>query len=236
MADELVSVPILRAWDEGPRLRALVLDLAGSGLASKFTVPGQYVRAKAPGAPKEAFLAIASAPGAPTIELLVQRTGEPTPAAADRIADLREGDRVEISSPGGKGFAVDAARGHGVLALAGGSGISAIRSVVEHVALHRDDFRRVVFLVGARTKNDLAYRGLFDRWRDARIEVDATLSRPEDPNWTGRTGYVTAVLEDLSLDAADTFAFLAGGKPFCQATTEALVGLGVPPERVSLNF
>src|SRR4051812_22824104 len=170
MADEYRKVPVAKAWDEGPRLRALCLDLQGSGFAEKFTTPGQYVKARVDASSKDAFMAIASAPGAgDSIELLLQKTDAGT-AAADLLASRKSGDNVEITAPAGKGFPIDGERGRDVLLLAGGSGISAIRSALEHVARNRKNFGRTMLLFGARRVDDLAYRQLFDGWKKAGIE------------------------------------------------------------------
>ena len=236
MADEFKPVPVTKAWDEAPRLRALLLDLADTGYAERFTVPGQYVKVRAPGSPKDAFMAIASAPGDRTIELLVQRS-DAGGSAADLVAAAAAGDRLEITAPAGKGFPVASERDRDVLLLAGGTGISAIRSALEHIAARRADYRRTILLFGARRADDMAYRRLFDGWRGARVEVEPTLSRPDDPAaWTGRVGYVTAALADLALDPPLTSVFAAGGKEFLAASTEALRSLGIPAERIFKNF
>lgn len=236
MADEYKSVRVAKAWDEGPRLRALSLDLAGTGYVEKFTAPGQFVKARANAGAKEAFMAIASGPGhGQAIELLVQKTDAGN-AAADLLANVNAGETVEMTAPAGKGFPVDGERGRDVLLLAGGSGISAIRSVVEHVAHHRKDFGRAMLVFGARRIDDLAYRKLFEVWREAQIEVEPTLSRPEDGAWTGRRGYVTAAFADLKMDAPRTSVFVAGGKEFLTASTDALRALGIAPERIFKNF
>lgn len=234
MPDEFISVPVSNAWDESPRLRALVLDLGGTGLAARFTEPGQYVKVRLPGTGKDAFMAIASAPGGEAVELLVQKTDGT--AVADAIATVPAGGRLEITAPAGTGFPVRGERGRDVLLLAGGSGISAIRSALEYVAAHRDEYGRTVLVFGARRADDLAYQKLFEGWRKARVEVEPTLSRPDDGSWTGRTGYVTAVFRDLALDAARTSAFVAGSREFLLASTTALTALGIAPDRIFKNF
>ncbi|HVO31661.1 MAG TPA: NAD-binding oxidoreductase [bacterium] len=236
MADDFKTVRIARAWDESPRLRAFSLDLSGTDFAQRFTIPGQYVKARIPGEAKDAFLALASAPGVREAELLLQKSGGAEPNTVDLVARLGAGDALEITAPAGKGFAIDAAKGQDVIGPAGGSGISAVRSVIEHVAAHRDDYGRAVLLLGARTVDELAYRSLFERWKKARIDVDVALSRPAQGTWPGRTGYVTSLLGELKVDAPRTWVAVAGGKPFVSAVTESLTGMGVPAERISKNF
>lgn len=233
MADDFQKVLVARAWDEGPQLRALALDTGTTGFAAKHAIPGQYVRARLPGE-KEAFLAIASAPGSPELELLLQKSasGDP-PKPVDRLAALRLGGSLEITAPAGKGYPIEGERGRDVILFAGGSGISAIRSLVEWIAAHRADFGRAVLLFGARTPEDLAYRSMFERWGGHRIEVVPVLSRAAE-GWTGRTGYVPAALPDCAIDPTNASAFVTGGKAFDAGITEALGKLGVV--RIFRNF
>jgi NAD(P)H-flavin reductase len=234
VADDWQPVTVAEASNEGPRLRALVLDLGASGFGARFVAPGQYVKARIPGEVGETFLALANAPGDERFELLVQadETSSPTARALFRLAT---GDRLEIAAPAGKGFGVDAQRGRDLLLFAGGSGISAIRSVAEHVARHRDGFGRVLLFFGVRSADDLAYRAMFERWKSARIEVEPTLSRAAG-DWRGRTGYVTAALAALGPDPKNASAFIAGGKEFTVAVTQSLERIGLDKARIFRNF
>lgn len=233
MSNDFATVRVARAWDEGPQLRALDLDVGATGFAAKHTIPGQYVRARIPGQ-KEAFLAIASAPGTTALELLLQKSapGDP-PKPVDALAALSAGDPLEISAPGGKGYPIEAERGRDILLFAGGSGISAIRSLVEWIADHRADFGRVALLYGARTPEDLAYRSMFERWGGHKIEVVPVLSRAA-AGWAGRIGYVPTALPELAIDPGKSSAFVTGGKAFDAGITEALGALGIT--RIFRNF
>lgn len=237
MADEFLPLRVAKAWNEGPRLRALELAVTGTPLEGAYRTPGQFLRARAGGTGKEAFLALANAPGGATLELLVQIPDPPDPTkAAAMLAALGEGDTVEVTPPGGKGFPVEGERGRDLMLFAGGSGISAIRSVLEYVIAHRKEYGRVVLLFGARTVDDLAYRTNFEQWQSCGVEIEPTLSRPGGPDWEGRIGYVQHALEDLRPDVERVSAFLAGGKDFNAAVTEALSTMGVDPGRIHRNF
>ena len=235
MPDEWLPVTVAEAWNEGGKLRALTLDLGASGFGARFVAPGQYVKARVPGTAGETFLALANAPGEERFELLVQADETSSPAARALFA-LAKGDRLELVAPAGKGFGVDGQRGRDLLLFAGGSGISAIRSIAEHVARRRAEFGRVLLFIGARSAEDLAYRALFDRWKKARIEVEPTLSRAAGEGWSGRTGYVTATLAALGPAPGNASAFIAGGKEFTVAVTQALEKIGVGKDRIFRNF
>ena len=61
MADEFRSVKLTDAWLEGPRLRALRLDVSGTDFAERFTTPGQFVKVRIPGDLNSLFMALANA-------------------------------------------------------------------------------------------------------------------------------------------------------------------------------
>lgn len=235
MAEEFLKVPITASHDEGPRLRILHLDVTRTGIAARFANPGQYVKARVPGDKKDVTLAIANAPGTSSFELLVQVSNPPDPEKpADKLALLGTGGEVEITVPAGKGFPISGEKGRDILLFAGGSGISAIRSLLEWIVARRADYGRVLLFFGARQIDDLAYRKSFETWKCAQVEVEPTLSRPADGSWEGRTGYVQLALADAKIDAARSSAFLAGGKSFNAAVREALAAQGVT--RTFLNF
>ncbi len=238
MPDDLRTVPIERVWNEGERLRALVLAPSGGDLETAHRRPGQYVQARAAGSAKAGFFALANPPGRDRLELLVQRSEvvPADPSAADRIFALGPGELVEVGPPAGAGFPLDDQTGRDLILCAGGSGISAIRSLVEHVIERRSEFGRVTLLFGARRRDDLAYRDRFDDWRAGGITVEPSLSRPDGGTWTGRVGYVVATLADLPPDAARTTAFVAGGKAFLAAVESALLAAGLPRDRILRNF
>lgn len=235
MAEEFLKVPITAATDEGPRLRILHLDVTRTGIAARFSNPGQWVKARVPGDKKDVTLALANAPGTSSFELLIQVTNPPdAEKPSDKLALLGVGQEVEITVPAGKGFAISGEKGRDILLFAGGSGISAIRSLLEWIVARRADFGRVILFFGARQVDDLAYRKSFETWKGSKVEVEPTLSRPADGSWEGRKGYVQLALADAKIDPARSSAFLAGSKTFNAAVREALTAQGVT--RIFLNF
>ena len=95
-----------------------------------------------------------------------------------------------VRGPYGAPWPLDAARGGDVLLVAGGLGLAPLRSVVYHVLRHRSDFRDVALLVGARSPQDLPFRGDIGRWaRSGAIQVLVTVDR-SDATWKGIVGVV----------------------------------------------
>jgi NAD(P)H-flavin reductase len=221
---------VLSIKDEATGLSKFDLDVSSTPLPGTHVTPGQYVKLGVPGV-GESWFAIASRPnkGGGIFEFLIKR-GTPL---ADALLALKVGDPVDVSAPRGKGFPLDAGRGRNVLLFATGSGISAIRSVIEEIRNNRAAFKNVVLYFGARTPDAFAYGKELDAWERAGIRVIRTVSKPGDSGWKGLTGYVQAHLDQVEPEAV---AFVSGQKAMVQSCTEALAQRGLPKERVFLNF
>ena len=114
-----------------------------------------------------------------------------------------------------------------------GSGIGAIRSVIELIRSDRTAFADVALYFGARTPRAFAYADRLADWEKDRIRVNRVVSQPGDSGWTGLTGYVQT---HLGPQPEGTIAFVVGQKSMVQSVTEALANNGVPRKHVHLNF
>ncbi len=212
-----VNANITRVWNETPTLVGLELSV-DPDVAAKFTVPGQYLVIHPEGEEKPVFMAIASGPGQ-KLELLVGS------GAAEKLAPAAD-KSLAIDPPGGKGYPIDLAAGKDLVLFAVGSGMSAIRSVVEHVVANRADFGAVTLYCGAKTEEEHAYRGRAEAWQAANVTIHRTVSKP----------YVQDLFRANKVDVANAVAFVCGMKGMVQGVTEALVEAGMAAENVRQNF
>jgi NAD(P)H-flavin reductase len=108
--------------------------------------------------------------------------------------------------------------------------------VLYHCARQRNDFARIVLLVGARSPADLLYVGEIERLaKSRRIDVRMTVDRA-DVAWTGEVGVVTALLEGIELDPARTLAMLCGPEVMMRFAIRELEKHGVPPASIWLSL
>src|SRR5262245_30713367 len=117
-------------------LTSITLDLHGTPLVGEHKLPGQHVKLSVPGV-GEAPFAIASVPDAKSrrFDFLIKGGTH----VADALSKLPRGATVRISKPTG-GFPIDKAKGRTLLLFATGSGISAIRSVIEAIVAERSAY------------------------------------------------------------------------------------------------
>ena len=153
-------------------------------------------------------------------------------------AKLKPGSQMLVDGPHGA-FRLDP-RGAGALLVAGGIGITPCISVLR-TARDRDDRRRYLLVYGNRTLKDATFREELARLRlSLDLAVVYVLSRP-DADWTGEwtveCGYVDRALLERHLpdDLRGWDFFICGPPAMADGALGALVGLGLPAERVHVE-
>ena len=164
--------------DAADGLKAITIKPA-DGAADAFTVPGQYVQIREPGAEKAGIFAIASSPTkAGDFEFLIkeQPASDWSPGTG-WLTDSKAGLPLEMSQVMGPGFKVDGVLDEvdSVLLFAVGSGISPIRSVMESEVL-KD--KKVTLYYGAQTPDKMAYQARLDDWKALGVDVVCVVSQP----------------------------------------------------------
>jgi ring-1,2-phenylacetyl-CoA epoxidase subunit PaaE len=156
---------------------------------------------------------------------------------------LKPGDALEAMPPEGRfGLQPDpAAAPRTVLGVACGSGITPVLSIARSL-LAREPQGRVVLLYGNRSASDIMFREALEDLKDrhlARLTVVHVLSREkhELAALHGRLDRerVLSLVPGLVRPGEIASAFLCGPLGMAEATTEALVSLGVMPERIHVE-
>jgi NAD(P)H-flavin reductase len=122
--------------------------------------------------------------------------------------------------------------------VAGGVGLPPLRPLLYHVLAHRERYRRVALLYGARTPDDLVFRGELELWR-ARpdLHVDWTVDFA-GAAWDGygKVGLVTKLVPRAPFDPGNTTAFTVGPEIMMENVVLALGEQGLPPEDVYVSL
>lgn len=145
---------------------------------------------------------------------------------------LREGDEVIFNGPYGEFFLRESDRD--VYLVATGSGMAPILSILHHIADGKIQ-RKVVFVFGARHKEDLFY---FEEIEELKTRIPdmkfiATLSKPpEDNSWQGPKGRVTNVLEDVVQDGSNVECYICGNPAMVESVEKLMKEKGVPEDLI----
>jgi NAD(P)H-flavin reductase len=223
------SLTVTRRWSAAEGHVGLALRPDDPAYVAAYRTPGQYVVLREAAESPPVFLALAAAPGAAELELLV-RTG--AGGAADAIAGLAPGARLLGAEPAGPGFPVDQLVGRDVVLAAAGSGIAPIRAVIQHVCADRGQYGRVTLYWGVLSDAHVPYADELATWLAAGIDTQLVTGRAPEGE-PGRR--VQDVLAGASLDPVVTSALLCGMRPMVEAVREVLLGHGISPANIHLN-
>jgi len=95
--------------------------------------------------------------------------------------------------------------------IATGTGVAPFIGMIGHILAMRYDID-VHLVFGCRYKHDLIYMDVLEKWERERpnFHLYATLSRPENSGWKGRTGYVQKVIETEIQDPDQKDVYICG--------------------------
>ena len=224
-----ITLTITRVRDQARITRSFDLRVP-NGQRVEF-VPGQvamlHVADHAP-----AYFAFASAPEDPDLEVLIKQKA----GASHVIYEMQAGDKIDLVGIAGHGFPLEQQKQRDLVFVAMGTGVAPLRSALRHVLKRKHDFGRLVVLYGARTPDDFCYRDETDAWEDAGVELRQVISRPDGHDWSGPTGYVQSLLDNVLPDLKSPVALICGSNEMIDQTRERLGKMGFKPEEILTNY
>ncbi len=184
------------------------------------------------------YLAFAGAPEDPGYEFLVKRN-----TAIPFTRTLFDDDRAPEELPlvlreiVGRGFPVENYAGHDLVLVAMGTGLAPLRSTLRHLLRQRGDYGRLIVLYGARTAADFCYQEeMTAEWLERGVEVRQVISQPTGDDWSGPTGYVQSLLDNLVPTLANPLALVCGSLEMIEQTRERLIELGFDRAKILTNY
>jgi ferredoxin-NADP reductase len=219
---------------ETPSVRTLTLELpqwtahrAGQHYDVRLVAPDGYEAQRS--------YSIASPPEqSGVIELTVERL-EDGEVSAYLTDELVVGDKVQVRGPIGGYFVWDVKMGGPLFLVAGGSGVVPLMAMLRHRAAAPSK-TPARLLYSTSSPASAIYREELNALQQAGdgLEVAYTFTRSQPPAWRGYSRRIDAtMLGEVSAPLGPTFlAYLCGPTLMVEASADALVALGVAPERI----
>ncbi|WP_442680897.1 ferredoxin reductase [Sphingomonas sp. ASY06-1R] len=219
---------------ETARAKTIVFDvpdwpghLAGQHVDLRLTAEDGYTTQRS--------YSIASAPTADArIELTVDAVpdGEVSSFLHD---ELRVGDLIELRGPIGRYFAWSEAHDHGLLLVAGGSGIVPLMAILRSRA-QAGATEPARLLYSSRTVDDIFYQAELDRLvaRADGFTLTHTLTRRAPTRWPGERGRIGRVMlaRHHFVPEGRPDIYVCGPTPFVETVAEHLVAMGHSAGRI----
>jgi anaerobic sulfite reductase subunit B len=166
----------------------------------------------------------------------VRHTVRAVGAVSQALCAAEAGAMVGVRGPFGTDWGVGSAAGGDVIVIAGGIGLAPLRPVVHELLHNRRQFRRVTVLVGARSPEEIVFRGEVASWQaSARITVRTTVDYATAA-WKGEVGVVPTLIERVTIDPEVTTVMICGPEVMLRFTAAEVLGRGVAAERVRVSM
>lgn len=165
-----------------------------------------------------------------TVDFTIRRVGKVT----NEIFENYAGDQLFIRGPYGNGFDVENYKGKELVIIAGGTGLSPVRGVVNYFADHPEEAKTATLIAGFKSPKDVLFKEDFVYWKDRMNVIKTVDGAPE--GYDGPVGMVTKYIPDLKFEDIKNSAFICVGPPIMiKFTVMEILKLGVPEENIWIS-
>ncbi len=194
--------------------------------------PGQFVMLEVPGFGEVPISISSSSNNREYMELCIRKAGRTT----DVLHQAGRGARVGIRGPFGTSFPMEEMRGHNVLLIAGGLGLAPLRAPIFWVKEHREQYRDVHVLYGTREPSQQLFSYQYEEWETINQIRMHIIVDQADEKWTGRTGRITELFDEISIEPKTTYAIVCGPPVMFKFVCAHLDTLGLPMNRMFVSL
>lgn len=216
---------------EAPGVKTIKMRFKDEEEGKAFTFrAGQFAEYSAFGEGECTFCIASSPTRKGYVECTFRHAGRVT-SGLDR---LEEGATMGFRGPFGNSFPIEEWKGKNLVFVAGGIALPPMRCVIWNVLDHREDFKDVTIVYGAKSVNDLVYKDELKEWAE-RPDVNLiTTVDPggETPDWKGEVGFVPSILEKVAPNSENTVGIVCGPPIMIKFTFPVLQKLGFADEYV----
>lgn len=218
---------IERAYFESSDRSLKTFDIKPEGEVPEF-VPGQFCEISIPGYGESPFGIATSPTERDFLRFTVNKVGFVT----NKLHELPEGSIVGIRGPLGNGYPVEKFKNSNVVIVGGGFAFTTLRSLLVFMLHHRNDFKDITVLYGARNPDLFLYKDELEEWEKREdVNLVLTIDKPYE-GWNKRVGLVPPVLKEMSPSPNEAYAVVCGPPIMIRFTLPVLFELGFKPENI----
>lgn len=163
------------------------------------------------------------------VDLTIRKVGRVT----NEVFERYKGQNLLLRGPYGNGFDVDLYKDGEVVVVAGGTGVSPVRGVIQALSEMPDAQDKYV-IAGFRSPDDMLFRDDLKAW-DEKLKLTLTVDGAPE-GYTGNIGLVTKYIEGLPLkDPANAKAVVVGPPPMMKFTIIELQKKGFKDSNITVS-
>ena len=194
--------------------------------------PGQFLMLQVPGYGEVPISISSSTSNNEQVELCIRKAGHVTSA----LFEAKEGSRVAIRGPFGSSFPMEEMMDKNVILVAGGLGIAPLRAPLFWINDHRDRYRNVHMLYGTKEPSQMLFTYQFEEWEKINHINLHTIVENASPEWNGKTGMITELFSEITIDPENTYAIVCGPPVMFKFVCNYLDKKGIPMNRMFVSL
>lgn len=140
------------------------------------------------------------------VDLTIRKVGKVT----NEIFENQVGKSLFMRGPYGNGFLPEDYEGKELIVVAGGTGVSPVRGVIDYFGSHREDVKSLQVIVGFKSPKEILFKEDLKRW-ETQMDLTVTVDASDEPGY--KTGLVTKYIPDLIFENKKDVAVIVVGPP-----------------------
>ena len=190
--------------------------------------PGQFFEVSIPKY-GEAPISV-SGIGEDYVDLTIRKVGKVT----NEVFERYKGETLLLRGPYGNGFDVEEYKGKELVVMAGGTGLSPVKGIVDYFANHPEQHDGMTLIAGFKTPNDILFVEEFANWKKA-MDVILTVDCAEG-DIQCQIGLVTQYIPQLKLkDVKEAVAVVVGPPMMMKFSVQGLLDIGFKEENIWIS-
>lgn len=165
-----------------------------------------------------------------SVDLTIRRVGKVT----NEIFEHYKGERLFLRGPYGNGFDVDNYKDKEVVIVAGGTGLSPVKGIVDYFCDHRSEIKSLTLIAGFKSPDDILFREDFKNWQK-NINIILTVDK-NNGDASYKEGLVTQYIPGLELENVEEASAITVGPPIMiKFAAKALIDRGFKEENMWIS-
>ncbi|MFU0831456.1 MAG: FAD-binding FR-type domain-containing protein [Oscillospiraceae bacterium] len=166
-------------------------------------------------------------------DFTIRKVGKVT----DEIFNLKVGDKIFLRGCYGNGWPVDRLKGKNLVIVAGGTGVSPVKSLIQMIYENPDFAKEVYLILGFKNSKSILFTQDLAKWKTAEhFHTIYTLDKENMPGWN--SGLVTNFIKDIPFQSFnENYECIVVGPPvMMKFTGMELLKHNVPEEKIWMSF
>ncbi len=164
------------------------------------------------------------------IDLTIRKVGKVT----DEVFANYVGSSFFLRGPYGNGFDVENYKGKELVIVAGGTGLSPVRGVVEYFSKNQSEVKNFTLIAGFKSSKDMLFKDDMKVW-DKNLNLIATIDKDEE-GYAGNVGLVTKYIPELKIEDKENVQFIVVGPPMMMKFgVQAVQELGIDEKNIWIS-